>query len=327
MTLKETAILMCLFVIMQLGCDDHGGGDSTVVETGTGWVSVTLGTNSGTNSTPIPKQSLAASPDDVSGSDKDGDGGVVAFATPSVFQIAVKRLTLISDDSQVNVIPDTEDLQASVLLDLTTDLVLDDMALPSGDYHTVEMELYYYQIRLPLNTADNEQMIRVYLSDDDFPEHGMGGHHQGDITFINNDGTESGWVNSAEPWLSENLLSTRGELEGAAGVDAETGHRRGLFGDRLFWDAPAFQQGAAQDIYIFADALELRVVPEETSSVKFRFETANSWFFEDFDGDNIFSPCLGGDVNGHQDACWYDATSEMGADWAPIFNPPQVSVE
>ncbi|MBN2341846.1 MAG: hypothetical protein JXX29_03740 [Deltaproteobacteria bacterium] len=322
MKLYLTAIVVCIFALCVLGCDDETNTSDSAAD-GTGLVQVTLGTNTSA----LRLRKLSDSPNSPLGGDLDSDGGVTAFATPSEFWIALKKVTFLSDDGEVAIVPDMEQLRNSELLNLTEDLQLDAIAIPAGNYHSAEMELYFYQVQLPLNSADNQQMIRIYLSDDDFSEQGMGGHHQGDITLVNDDGSEAGWVAPGSPWTPEYLLSERGDLVGAGGVDAQTGHARGLFGDSLLWDAELFQQGESKDIYILRMPLNLQVQANASSAVEIRFQTENSLFFEDFDGDNLFSPCQGGDENGHQDACWYDESLNIGADWAPIFYPPTVHTD
>ncbi|MBN2716298.1 MAG: hypothetical protein JXX14_10615 [Deltaproteobacteria bacterium] len=323
MIVRFTFILAAFVLFGQFACseaseDTEQSNELTGGEGGTGQVRVVLGINA----SQLATRKALETPGSPTGSDADGDGGIVAFSTPQRFWVALKKVTFLADDGSVDVLPDTGRLTNAVLLELTDDQVLDALALPVGNYHSVEMELYYYQLEIPLYSADSPQAIRVYLSDDDFPDEGMGGHHQGDITLVNEDGTEIGWVDAGMPWTDSYLLANRGDLKGAGGTDSQTGHARGLFGDGNLWENALFQQGASQDIYIFRGPLNLNVRAGSVSNVEVRFQTQNTWFFEDFDGDGIFSPCQGGDANGHQDACWYDESSGLGADWAPLFPMP-----
>jgi len=101
-------------------------------------------------------------------------------------------------------------------------------------------------------------------------------------------------------------------------VDPETGHARGLFGNTALWDSTSFMQGASQDIYLMEGSFSVPVVVGSgNKTFSFTFDVADSWFFEDFDGNQKFNPC----ENGAGDACL------SNAEWAPVFNNPAVTVE
>jgi hypothetical protein len=261
------------------------------------------------------------------GLDCDADDGVVAHVTPSRYVIAFKRVTLLGSDentSDIELVTDTGTLAASEVVVFTQDdatntlitLSADDLA--AGTYSGIEVEMYYFEMTFAV--AGIDQNVRIYMSDDDFEAEGNLGHHQGDITFISDDGTEAGWADST--WLEANLSNARGdEQNGAGGTDAETGHARGFFGDATLWNGEDFNQGSAQDIYttslLFAEAL---VIPEpaaidDLTTVTATFSVADTFYYEDFAPQGTgFFPDTGG-----------EATSE-GAEWAPQTPQAELSV-
>src|SRR3990167_8599725 len=142
------------------------------------------------------------------GLDCDGDGGVVAHITPSRYALAFKRATLVPADvggvdaESVDLIADTGTLALSEVVDFTEDdssesiISIDSADLPAGTYSGVEVELYYFQLTFPV--SGTEQNVRVYMSDDDFDAEGNLGHHQGDITFIDDNDTPADYTDDTE---------------------------------------------------------------------------------------------------------------------------------
>lgn len=262
------------------------------------------------------------------GLDCDEDGGVVAHVTPSTYAIAFKRITLLgidADTSDIDLISDTGTLADSEVIEFTeedgstTVVTLSPDDLAAGTYSGIESEIYYFEMRFSIGGED--KTVRIYMSDDDFESEGNLGHHQGDITLINDDGTETGWIDST--WSEENVVTTRSEAQnGAGGMDGETGHDRGFFGNVEFWDAEDLDQGSDQDIYgvelLFDDALEMPDPDTITdlTTITATFSIADTFFYEDFAPQGTgFFPASGG-----------EATSE-GAAWAPLVPTANLTVE
>ena len=248
------------------------------------------------------------------GLDCDEDGGTIQYITPSSFKVAVKKLTFYKDDNEaLEVIPDSGSLAEANAYDLTTPVTLFQEDLPAGNYSSVEAEFYYYEIEIPINNPSVIQAIRIYLSDDDFPQEGSQGHHQGDITFIDPNGNEIGWVPEGLAWEADSLLTeSRGNINGSGGTDPETGHLRGLYGNADLWNQTDFMQGDSQDIFTLYQNLAL-TIDSADKTITFSFNVKDSWFYEDFDNDQTFNPCENTD-----DAC------AEGSEWSPIF--PEVDV-
>lgn len=247
--------------------------------------------------------------------DCDNDGGIVRYITPSAYKIAFKRLAFENADGDlVDIIADTGTLANAEVLDLTTEITLPVQELPVGDYEDYYAEIYYHELTMPLYDPSNPQTIRVYVSDDDFPAEGNLGHHQGDITLLDNSGTEIGFVPAGDLWQVAFLVPGRGIINGAGGTDPETGHLRGLYGNLDLWNNPDAMQGPGQDVFILEGELDL-TLEDAGVTVTFSFDVQDAWFFEDFDNDQWFNPCEAG----NQDGC--------GGEWSPVFNDPDVLVE
>jgi len=285
------------------------------------------------------------------GQDADEDGGVWTAITPSNFKVAFKSATLThKDGTTYALIPDSGTLTNSTVIDLSTDsYVINSSDIPNGEYESISAEIYYHQITMPMNIPVESQVIRVYLSDDDFSAEGNLGHHQGDITLIGADGIEKGWAIGDKPWIVSNVSNIRSETQnGAAGVDQETGHARGYYGDTDLWNNALIDngftyydpnQGSEQDIYNIASPLNLTVTDDSQFEVTITFDLTNAWLFEDFDptgtdGHGVFNPSTGGiqDTNNLnpnstqlQDAAWYNDTAKNGAEWTPVFDMPTVT--
>lgn len=267
----------------------------------------------------------------------DGDDGVVAHVTPSRYALAFKRATLVpeyvegEDAESVDLIADTGTLAASEVVDFTEDdfsesiISINSADLPAGTYGGIEVELYYFQ--LTFSVAGVEQNVRVYTSDDDFEAEGNLGHHQGDITFIDDndtpedysDDTELGWVDHT--WLTENLADTRGDDQnGAGGTDDETLHDRGFMGNEEDWNREERNQGPEQDIYITTLIFDESLVidPEVLTTITATFSVADTFYYEDFAPQNTaefpgFYPGAGGEAAG------------VDMEWGPLFPVAEIT--
>ncbi len=332
---RKIAILSAVLVISAAAISMYscsGGGSSDTPATGTAQAAVTMKADFTVAGAPQFKPFRMAAPhlttcpsattgmdgpDYVAGLDCDRDKGVTAFMTPSTFKVAVKRLSFMKSGGSVDVVPDSGTLAQSTVFDITSQITISQLTLTEGQYTAVEAEIYYYEITMPLNNPSVTQSIRVYLSDDDFPAEGNLGHHQGDITLIDQNGNELGWVGVATPWTLAALQTVPALVTRPGGTDTQTGHQRGLFGNGDLWNQTQFQQGSNRDIFLMSAPLGLTLSANVTRTVRFTFNVMDSWFWEDFDLDGKFNPC----ENGTLDAC------DASAEWAPIFNLPVLSVQ
>jgi len=252
------------------------------------------------------------------GLDCDEDGGAVTHITPSHYSLALKRVMLLSDGGQdIELVADRNTLANSIMVDfdptspLGTPLYIDPENLIAGTYTGLEFEIYYFQLTFPVK--ETTRNVRFYMSDDDFTAEGDLGHHQGDITFVDDDSNELGWVNAT--WSE--AFSDRAESgqAGAGGTDPETGHERGFFGDANLWNGSDQEQGANQDIFTYEVEFSSPIsIPEpdemsEVITILATFSAENTFFFEDFEN---APPCDG--------FCPEDGAEAGGenAAWAPL---------
>lgn len=287
------------------------------------------------------------------GLDCDGDLGKVAHNTPTKYAIAFKRVSLINNDdpnvANIDLVADTGTLANSEVVNFTTDdtsesiITIEPGDLTAGTYTGIEAEMYYFQMTFPV--AGATQNVRIYMSDDDFTAEaanriGLGPHHQGDVTLIGDDGVEDGWVDST--WLSENLSTTRenqseSPQNGVAGMDGETLHWRGFFGNADFWNATPLVQGANQDIYLFTvDFGTPLEIPDpatitDLTTITVTFSVADTFYYEDcppygaaadatYPG---FYPGDGGDAGGG--GC--TGLSATESEWAPMTPTAVIAYE
>lgn len=267
------------------------------------------------------------------GLDCDGDGGVVAHVTPTEYALAFKSATLKSADGiaahDIVLLADTATLADSEVVDFTEDastesiVTVDPADLEAGTFSGIEVELYYFQMTFPV--AGVAQNVRTYMSDDDFSAEGNLGHHQGDISFIDDNGVELGWVD--DTWLVNNLDTTRGEAQNGAGrVDSETGHDRGFFGNEDFWNGAAQMQGANQDVFVMSMPFdEALAIPDpatisDLTVITVTFSVADTFFYEDF------APINTAEYPGFYPAAGGEAASE-DASWAPLTPTATILVE
>lgn len=286
------------------------------------------------------------------GLDCDEDLGEVAHITPTKYAIVFKRVTLVNSDpsgADIDLIADTGTLASSETVSFTENdtsesvITIEPGDLAAGTYTGIEAEMYYFQMTFPV--AGVTQNVRIYMSDDDFTSEaadriGLGPHHQGDITFINDEGTEIGWVD--DTWLTENLDTTRENAEdspqnGVAGMDSETSHWRGYFGNGDFWNAAVLNQGANQDIYIFTLNFDTPlVIPDpaaitDLTTITVTFSVADTFYYEDCPpyGSAVdstyhgFFPGDGGDAGGGGCIGQHAAESE----WAPATPTAVITYE
>lgn len=250
------------------------------------------------------------------GSDLDLDDGVVRYTTPTDFVVAFKTLALITEaGATVNLISPAAVLSDSIRMTLSEGVSLTEENVTPGVYESIYAEVYYYELEMEMNVPTVSQRLRVYLSDDDFESEGSLGHHQGDITLLDEDGVELGFVPPGEAWTTANVLSDRGLTQGAGETDGQTGHARGLYGDTSLWNQVSFNQGAGQDLFVMTLPLNLTLSAGDEDVVSMVFSLENAWFYEDFDDNLIFNPAGGG----------REAISE-GAAWTPIFPTPNVTL-
>lgn len=269
--------------------------------------------------TSCPSPTVPDGPNFAAGLDCDGNGGFTAYLTPLSFKVALKRLSFVkSNGDHVDFVPDQGTLAKSLVYDLTSQVTISQLAVSAGTYASAEAEIYYYEIKMPINSNPTiTQSIRVYLSDDDFPAEGNLGHHQGDITFIGDNGTELGWVVPGSPWVATALQTNITLVSRPGSTDPETHHQRGPFGDSSLWDGTAFMQGSGRDIFLINAPLGLTLSADISKTITFTFSVKDSWFWEDFDSDGRFDPC----ENSSGEAC------ASGSKWAPIFNLPVLTIQ
>jgi len=240
------------------------------------------------------------------------EGCSVVSQTPTQYNIAFKSIFLKTEEGErvylfdhdgLNSIPKEKIFEFDSDNNAPIQIVLPEGTTAITGVTGIGFEIYYVEIELKAYGAP--RLIRIYMSDDDFAHHGNGGHHQGDITYQEN-GTEY-WAQGATNWFTGELSSRGAYANGAGGIDPETGHERGMFGNEMLWNSPEFMQGANNDIFVLE-----RGISGSGSSLTLTFDVTDTWSFEDYDGDGSFDPCEA-EIPPYIEACSVDAH------WNPVF--------
>ncbi|MGL1886644.1 MAG: hypothetical protein OCD76_09030 [Reichenbachiella sp.] len=246
------------------------------------------------------------------GLDCDSDGGVVTFSTPSQFRGAFGDVYVYNTTDTLSLLPKLGILTDAEIVNLNQTIVVAEILADRKPYTDIYVEVYYLDMKIPLNASGEEQWIRIYMSDDDFAHHMTTGHHQGDIILLDSLGNEQGWVAGCAPWTLANVSTTRStDHEGAGGIDSQTGHGRGFFGDEALWNQNTFMQGSTQDVYFTRAPISLNLTTGTEANITISFPIENTWYFEDFDANGVFSPG-GNDI----EMC------TEGSTWAPLIPIP-----
>jgi|GEM_PF-1812737 hypothetical protein len=212
--------------------------------------------------------------------------------TPENYFVALKRVTLIGKDGTPNFeIFNESDLSSSFVFDFTdtqtTHSLMQGTTVPDGSYTSVELEIYYLQMKLQIasSTSIDDRNIRIYLSDDAETE---GGEHQpGDMTQISETGAELGWLlgNGVSPDMTPISPRSDAYTVGGDGVTwlefgGKPGNNFGPFGDLNFMDT------APHPIYITTVNFEL--IDNNGTEIILDFNVNDCWQFEDKDPDGAF---------------------------------------
>lgn len=222
---------------------------------------------------------------------KDSDDDLTK-QTPSNYYVALKSATLIGDDNTADFELFMEaNLSDAFVFDFadnnSTSTLLDDTAIPDGKYSGIKIEIYYLQMALNIATDNgvSTRNIRIYLSDDNETEGGL--HQPGDMTQIDNNNNEEGWLlgNGQTPDFSpispriDAYAEPNGSWFDFAGKSAE---HYGPFGDLdfttdsphpIYWTTVPFVNG-----------------DRKGTNAILEFDVYNCWQFDDKNGDGNFGP-------------------------------------
>ncbi len=230
--------------------------------------------------------------------------------TPSEYIVALKSATLVGQSGTSDFeLFDMESLENSIVFDFINDEVRHNLSeddIPEGSYKSIRMELYYLQMRLPIATANRgveQRNMRIYFSDD-------GVHRPGDVTQINEQGVEIGWLFATNLCPDFDPVTPRYTAYTLHGVyipfadkDAEF---YGPFGSMSFWENNDSQPFIEESKFYFGESNNKDLVVD--------FNVFECWQFEDKTGDGYFG----------MDDIVYDDNPTA---WAMIFPKITVNVE
>jgi len=211
--------------------------------------------------------------------------------TPDHYFVALKRVVLLGDDGTPDVeIFNEAQLSSSLVFDFndtnTTHSLMQGTTIPDGYYSSVEIEIYYLQMDLDISvsTGIEERNIRIYLSDD--AEYDGGLHQPGDMTQIDDSGTEEGWLlgNGVHPDMTPVTPRSDAYTVGYDGVTwlnfgGKPANDYGPFGDTEFMNSPH---------PIYSAVVEFDLIDNDGTEIILDFNVADCWQFEDKDPDGAF---------------------------------------
>jgi len=217
--------------------------------------------------------------------------------TPQNYYVALKSVVLKGDEGTDDFeIFNEDNLSSSLVFDFTdTETVhslMQGATVPDGNYSSVQIEVYYLQMKLNISASDGitARNIRIYLSDDAETENGL--HQPGDMTQINTAGTEEGWLlgNGQSPDMtpisSRSAAYTEDEDDDGLGdgniwfvFAGKPGNNYGPFGDAAFMSEPH---------PVYSTVINFDLVDNGGENIILDFNVNNCWQFEDKDGDGAF---------------------------------------
>lgn len=212
--------------------------------------------------------------------------------TPENYFVALKSVTLIGDNETADfLIFDKENLSDALVFDYndasTTHSLMQGIAVPSGKYSSIKIEIYYLQMKLNIATSTDveERNIRIYLSDDAETENGL--HQPGDMTQISSTGIEEGWLlgNGVSPDMTPVSPRTDAYTVGGDGINwlyfaNKNGQNFGPFGD------VDFMNNATHPVY--STSIPFNLIDNGGENIILDFNVNNCWNFEDKSGDGYF---------------------------------------
>ena len=213
--------------------------------------------------------------------------------TPDHYVISLKSATLIGAEG-------TEDYQLfkydklsdALQFDFTDENIKESLlqgdSIPDGDYNAIKIEIYWLQMLIPIKTIDRGteyRNFRIYLSDDAEFETGL--HQPGDLTQIDENGREIGWLLGEGQYPNMDPVAPRisaytAEGDGVSWYDfaGKNGADYGPFGDVAFMNAAPHPIYNTIVPFTFIDGAGENLIVE--------FNVENCWQFEDKSGDGYF---------------------------------------
>lgn len=206
--------------------------------------------------------------------------------TPDNYQIAMKSCKLTGEDGTADfVLFNESSLANSQVFDFTSGTIrhnLTDEEIPEGNYTSFKFELYYLQMRLPISTVNRGleyRNIRIYFSDD-------GNHRPGDVTQINETGTEIGWLfgENQIPDFDPVTPRTAAYTHNGNGTDwyqfaDKNGQNYGPFGQMSFWSNASNP---------YTSSINFTFEESDGENVVINFNVFQCWKFEDKNSDGNF---------------------------------------
>jgi len=220
------------------------------------------------------------------------EGELLSY-TPTAYSIGIKKATLMGEGStedfilfENDLLSDSESFSFISGTNNTKSLLTSGNTIPLGTYQSLDIELYYLQMTIDVylsgETVPVDRTLRIYFSDDAEYEQGL--HQPGDVTEINSEGIETGWLmgNSGADFTGTSPRVDAykdGVWFDFAGKTAED---FGPFGDPAFW--------TDSEQPIFKTSVSFCLDLSNARAILVDFDVVDTWNCDDLTGDGVFNP-------------------------------------
>jgi len=221
-------------------------------------------------------------------------GETMKTYTPTAYSIGVKSAILKGADGTADyAIVSKEKLTESEPFSFTTEdgdakslIATAGNDFIQGSYESLELVIHYLQMTLDtyIDGSKVSRTLRIYLSDDSSASEGSGGHKAGDVTAINGDGEETGWLmgNAYDNFtgITPREDAYQDELNRWLVFAGKNSEEYGPFGDASFKEI-------AQP---YTEKIELDFNLRNAKTILITFNVGDTWNCDDINGDEHFNP-------------------------------------
>lgn len=218
---------------------------------------------------------------------RSADDIIYTKQTPAEYIIALKSATIIGEEGTEDYeLFNVSTIDSSLVYDFTDGSVRHDLGadttIPEGFYGSMNIELYYLQMKLQIysiNRGVEWRNLRIYFSDD-------GVHRPADVTQIDDEGNELGWLFGNGVIPDFDPVSPREAAYTIAGNGVQwlmfadkSAQYYGPFGNMDFWN---------QATQPFRQNVPFNFEGSSGDEVVMMFNVAECWQFEDKTRDGYF---------------------------------------
>jgi len=292
------ALAVCSVLVLLGGCTPPAGTDDSQTQAGVRVVGALIGTASAAREAPKFAVASGNYNDDPALCPDGSEGGVSASVSPASYVVALKRLTLLGDESSGTAdyeLFSADSVDQAYVADFTSDVTFfsSDSYPPPGIYNGLEIELFYVEMQIPMVVPAISDIEDLYTTRGYFTQ--VGNVLPRDVTIFS-EGTEY-WINrkmdDPEPF---GLVPV---------TDPHPDQVLDLWADEAFWGRDPITISTADTSYgtgftfRLADDSDQLVVPDDPTGlyeITFLFDVTDTFTFWEYlengqpeDADGVFT--------------------------------------